>query len=96
MPMAKVNGININYRDEGQGEPLIMIIGLGSAQNNWRFQKGSFKKYHRTITFDNRGVGKSDKPTGPYTTNMMADDTVGLMDHLSIEKAHILGVSMGA
>jgi len=95
MPMANVNGININYRVEGQGEPLIMIMGFGSAKNNWRFQTGLFKKYYRTITFDNRGVGKSDKPTGPYTINMMADDTVGLMDYLGIEKAHIIGTSMG-
>ncbi|MCX6655675.1 MAG: alpha/beta fold hydrolase, partial [Candidatus Bathyarchaeota archaeon] len=72
-----------------------MIIGLGSDQSNWRLQTGLFKKYYRTITFDNRGAGRSDKPTGPYTINMMADDTVGLMDHLGIEKAHILGVSMG-
>lgn len=60
---------------------------------------GGFKQgYSRNITapsFDNRGVGKSDKPNGPYTTKMMADDTVGLMDHLGIEKAHILGISMG-
>jgi pimeloyl-ACP methyl ester carboxylesterase len=95
MPKAKVNGITINYRVEGQGEPLIMIIGLGSDQDNWRLQTGLFKKYYRTITFDNRGGGKSDKPTGPYTISMMADDTVGLMDHLGIEKAHIIGVSMG-
>jgi pimeloyl-ACP methyl ester carboxylesterase len=73
-----------------------MIMGLGAAQNNWRFQKGLFKKYYRTITFDNRGVRKSDEPAGPHSTNMMADDTIGLMDHLSIEKAHILGISMGA
>jgi len=95
MPKAKVNGINITYRVEGQGEPLIMIMGLGSAQNLWRFQTGLFKKYYRTITFDNRGVGRSDKPNGPYSINMMADDTIGSMDHLGIEKAHILGVSMG-
>jgi len=95
MPEAKVNGITIDYRVEGQGEPLIMIIGLGSDQSNWRLQTTSFKKFYRTITFDNRGAGKSDKPAGPYTIKMMADDTIGLMDHLGIEKAHILGVSMG-
>ena len=95
MPEAKVNGITINYRVVGQGEPLIMIMELGSAQNSWGFQTGLFKKYYRTITFDNRGVGKSDKPTGPYTINMMADDAIGLMDHLGIEKAQILGISMG-
>jgi len=95
MPMANINGININYKVQGQGEPLIMIMGAGSNQSGWRYQIGSFKKYFRTITFDNRGVGKSDKPTGPYTMKMMADDTIGLMDHLNIEKAHILGGSMG-
>jgi pimeloyl-ACP methyl ester carboxylesterase len=95
MPIANINGININYKVQGQGEPLIMIIGAGSDQSGWRYQIGSFKKYFRTITFDNRGAGKSDKPTGPYTMRMMADDTVGLMDHLRIEKAHVLGGSMG-
>ena len=95
MPKANVNGINIDYRVEGQGEPLIMISGFSSAKNDWRFQTRSFKKYYRTITFDNRGVGKSDKPTGPYTMKMMANDTIGLMDHLGIEKAHVLGISMG-
>jgi 3-oxoadipate enol-lactonase len=95
MPKAEINGITLDYVVEGEGEPLIMIIGLGSDQSNWRLQTALFKKYYRTITFDNRGAGKSDKPTGPYTINMMADDTVGLMDHLGIEKAHIIGVSMG-
>jgi pimeloyl-ACP methyl ester carboxylesterase len=70
-------------------------MGAGSNQGGWRYQTALFKKYFRTITFDNRGVGKSDKPTGPYTMKMMADDTIGLMDHLKIEKAHVLGGSMG-
>jgi 3-oxoadipate enol-lactonase len=95
MPKAKINGITIDYMVEGQGEPLIMIIGLGSDQSNWRLQTVLFKKYYRTITFDNRGAGKSEKPTKPYTINIMAEDTIGLMDHLGIEKAHLLGVSMG-
>ncbi|MCX6655074.1 MAG: alpha/beta hydrolase [Candidatus Bathyarchaeota archaeon] len=95
MPDASVNGININYTIDGQGDPLILIIGLGSDQSNWRPQIAFFKKHNRIITLDNRGVGKSDKPHGPYSTKMMAEDIIGLMNHLGIKKAHILGVSMG-
>ena len=95
MPLAKLNGININYKVEGQGEPLVMIMGFTASRSGWVAQIPSFKKYYRVITFDNRGAGKSDKPPGPYSTKMMADDTARLMDHLGIEKAHIVGVSMG-
>lgn len=95
MPFVKINGININYSIEGQGDPLILIIGLGSDQSNWRLQTGFFKKNYQVITFDNRGAGKSDKPLGPYSIKMMADDTIGLMNYLHIMKAHIMGVSMG-
>lgn len=95
MPIAKVNGINICYKIVGEGDPLVMIMGLGSNQNNWRFQIPSFKKFYRIITFDNRGAGNSDKPKGPYSIRQMADDTIGLMDHLGIMKAHVLGTSLG-
>lgn len=95
MPNARINGINIDYIVEGQGAPLVMIMGVGGGRSSWLYQTGFFKKYYRTVTFDNRGVGKSDKPSGPYSIKMMADDTIGLMDHLGIEKAHVLGVSMG-
>lgn len=95
MPLAKLNGININYRVEGQGEPLVMIMGFSAPRIGWIRQIRFFKKYYRVITFDNRGVGKSSKPPGPYFTRMMADDTVRLMDHLGIERAHIMGASMG-
>lgn len=92
---ANINGININYRSQGDGEPLLMISGFGSAQGSWWPQTRIFKKYYRVITFDNRGIGKSDKPAGPYSTKMMAKDAIGLMDHLGIQRAHVLGASMG-
>ena len=63
--------------------------------SRWFFQIRAFRKYFRLITFDNRGVGKTDKPGESYTTRTMADDTIGLMDCLGIDKAHILGVSLG-
>jgi len=95
MPKALVNGININYKIEGTGEPLIMIMGVASTLTAWYFQTRVFKKYFRVITFDNRGCGDSDKPTELYTIRTMAEDTAGLMEHLGIEKAHVLGISMG-
>jgi pimeloyl-ACP methyl ester carboxylesterase len=95
MPVAKVNGLNMYYEIQGLGEPLILIMGLSGRGNDWKQQTTEFKKQYRVITFDNRGVGKSDKPPGPYTIKMMAEDLVGLMDYLNIKRAHILGVSMG-
>jgi pimeloyl-ACP methyl ester carboxylesterase len=95
MPSARINGINIEYDVAGQGEPLVMIMGMGFGKKGWIMQTRFLKKYFQVITFDNRGAGNSDKPQGPYSTRMMADDTVGLMDHLHLDKAHILGMSMG-
>jgi len=95
MPIAKVGDININYKVEGEGEPLVMIMGFGSNMDGWHYQVGVFRKYFRVVTLDNRGVGGSDKPKGAYTTAMMADDAVHLMDHLGVERAHVMGASMG-
>jgi len=95
MPLAKLDGVNINYQVEGRGEPLVMIMGFSATRSGWIRQIPFFRKHYRTVTLDNRGVGKSGKPPGPYSTRMMADDTLGLMDLLGIEKAHVMGVSMG-
>ena len=95
MPIVRANGININYEDRGQGEPLILIMGLGADGAVWELHAQAYEKHFRCILIDNRGAGLSDKPPGPYTTAMMADDTAGLMDALGIEKAHVAGISMG-
>ena len=95
MPKAKVNEINIAYDVNGQGKPLVMIMGLGGTRQSWVFQKRTFSKRFKVITFDSRGIGKSDKPDEPFTIRTMANDTIGLMNHLSIDKAHVLGVSHG-
>jgi pimeloyl-ACP methyl ester carboxylesterase len=95
MSIVKVNGINIEYTVIGQGEPLVMIMGLGASQSLWEPQIADFKQHYQLITFDNRGAGKSDKQNRLYDIKTMADDVIGLMDHLGIAKANILGVSMG-
>jgi 3-oxoadipate enol-lactonase len=95
MSIAKANNININYKVAGYGEPLVMIMGVSSDQSSWKHQINFFKKHYRVITFDNRGSGNSEKPKGTYSTKMMADDTIQLLDYLGIDQAHIMGISMG-
>jgi pimeloyl-ACP methyl ester carboxylesterase len=95
MPLAKLGDININYKVDGEGDPLVMIMGFSSPMIGWYYQTPFFRRHYRVVTFDNRGVGESDKPQGPYSTKMMAEDTILLMDNLGIEKANVLGASMG-
>src|SRR2546427_6679803 len=95
MGKARVNGIEINYVEAGSGDPLLLIMGFGGDHLAWAFQTSVFAQSYRVIAFDNRGAGQSDVPDVPYSARMMADDAVGLLDHLKIERAHVLGVSMG-
>ena len=95
MPRARVGDIGIHYEVQGGGEPLVLVMGLGSNLAGWMFQLLEFSRRYRVITFDNRGVGRTDAPDAAYSIEMMAGDTVGLMDALEIESAHVLGISMG-
>ncbi len=83
------------YVEAGAGEPLVLVMGFGADHLAWGFQMPAFAERYRVIAFDNRGAGQTDQPDRPYTTRQMADDTVGLLDALGIERAHVLGVSMG-
>lgn len=95
MPKTKIGEIHIYYEEHGQGLPLIMILGLGQDTATWGFQISEFSKQFRVIVLDNRDSGKSSRCSEIYTTEMMARDTLGLMDYLGIERTHLLGTSMG-
>ena len=95
MPEIMQGDHQVYYESHGQGEPLIMIRGLGSNADHWYAQLSDFSKHYRVITFDNRGIGRSGDPDGFFTIQDLAADTAGLMDALEIGSAHVLGVSLG-
>jgi pimeloyl-ACP methyl ester carboxylesterase len=95
MPLARVRDIEMYYEVHGEGFPLVLIRGFGSNADHWYCQVPVFSQQFRVVVFDNRGVGRSDRPDHPYTIPMMAEDTVGLMDVVGIPCAHVLGISMG-
>lgn len=96
MSHAQINGIQLHYEVRGHGQPLLLIMGLGSPAANWDqpFVE-AMTKTHQVITYDNRGTGQSDKPDADYSIALFASDAVGLLDALNIPKAHIFGISMG-
>src|SRR5712692_10433966 len=95
MPTIKVNDIHMYYEIHGEGEPLVLIVGLGTDISEWDGIIRWLAKKYRVLAFDNRGAGRTDKPDMPYSIEMMADDTEGLMNALAMQRAHILGISMG-
>ncbi|MDY6916888.1 MAG: alpha/beta fold hydrolase [Chloroflexota bacterium] len=95
MPTARVGDIDMYYEVHGEGRPLLMIPGLGADLTSWAFQVPEFSRRFRVITFDNRGAGRTDAPDEPYSLETMADDAAGLLDCLGIDRAHVLGLSMG-
>jgi len=95
IPHVRVSGLNMYYESHGEGEPLLLIAGLGGDVGDWRFQIPELSRKYRVVVFDNRGAGRTDSPDLPYSIRMMSDDTVGLLDALGIDSAHVVGVSMG-
>ncbi|MBI3654222.1 MAG: alpha/beta fold hydrolase [Acidobacteria bacterium] len=91
----KINGINIHYQEEGEGEPLIFIHAFALNQTMWRTQVAAFKHHYRCITLDLRGFGHSDVLDAPSLMHEMASDVRELMKALMIEKAVFVGLSMG-
>jgi pimeloyl-ACP methyl ester carboxylesterase len=96
MPLFTYNDFTMQYEVHGEGEPVLCIMGITAPGAVWQAHVDDWSKEFMCLTPDNRGVGKSDKPTGDYTSAMMADDHVNLLDHLGIKKAHVVGCSMGS
>ncbi len=98
MPYAVASdGIRLHYQDIGRhGAPVVLLIqGLGADKNGWIAQRAALMLRYRVIAFDNRGAGRSDKPFGPYTLEQMADDAVAVLDACDVDRAHVVGASMG-
>lgn len=95
MPTIHANGINMEYEIHGTGEPLLLIAGLGYDRWMWHKMIPCLAEHFQVIAYDNRGVGGTDKPAGPYTAQLLADDAAALLHTLNIEKAHTMGHSMG-
>ena len=96
MPQVKAGDISMEYYVEGQGPPLLMIMGfLGQASSWGEPFLERLRSHFTTIAFSNRGCGLSEIDAAPVTIRLMADDTARLLQALDIERAHVLGISMG-
>lgn len=95
--MTSTDGFEIHYESWGRsdGPPVLMIQGLGTDSRGWAVQRLPFGRRFRCLAIDNRGTGKSARPDGPYDLEQMARDAVAVLDHAGIDRAHIVGASMG-
>lgn len=96
MEKIRANGIDFYYEKHGKGEPLFLISGFTNHLGMWRKIFPKLKDFFEVILFDNRGSGQTTATPPPYTIELLASDVIALMDALNIEKAHMLGFSMGS
>lgn len=94
MPVADLGDISIHYQERGEGFPVLGIMGFALDQRFWAGQIPTITEHHRFITFDNRSIGRTSGPIA-HTIDEMADDAYRLLRHLEIDRAIVLGLSMG-
>jgi 3-oxoadipate enol-lactonase len=95
MPITSANGIDLYYEVHGEGEPLLLIMGLSLNSKSWFRTLPSLSEHFKVIVFDNRGVGLSSKPNTPYSIELMAEDAIAVLDAAGVDSAHVYGISMG-
>ncbi|MFN2467980.1 MAG: alpha/beta fold hydrolase [Gaiellaceae bacterium] len=93
--LVAVPGGDLHVEERGSGDPLLLIQGLGYAVWAWRFSLDVFAERWRVVALDNRGAGRSFKPSGEYSIEQLADDAAAVLAALGIDRAHVLGHSMG-
>ena len=87
--------IHIASEERGSGFPVLLVMGLGYGRWGWEPLIEPLAERYRVIWYDNRGIGESDKPAGPYTAAQMAEDAVQVLDAHGAERAHVVGASLG-
>jgi 3-oxoadipate enol-lactonase len=95
MPTIQANGQTLYYEVHGEGEPLLLVMGLAADTMAWAMQVPVLSAHYRTIIFDNRDVGQSSMAAAPYEITDLAQDTLSLADALELESFHLVGASMG-
>lgn len=95
MAAAENDGVRLYYEIHGRGTPVVLIMGLGGSGRAWGLQLPEFSRHHRVVVPDNRGVGRSDMPDGPYTMADFSGDLLAVLDTADVASAHVVGVSMG-
>lgn len=95
MPYAASGGARIFWEEEGTGEPVLLVMGLGYPAAMWYRILPYLTDAYRTIRFDNRGVGSTGVPPGPYRIETMADDGLAVLDDAGVDAAHVVGASLG-
>ncbi|MGC1372749.1 MAG: alpha/beta fold hydrolase [Candidatus Sulfotelmatobacter sp.] len=95
MPFVENQGAKIYWDEQGRGAPVLLIMGLGYTSDMWYRVRPVLCAEYQTIALDNRGVGRSDMPPGPYSIALMASDAAAALSRAGVESAHVFGVSMG-
>jgi len=95
MGFAENQGARIYWDEQGHGAPVLLIMGLGYTSHMWHRTRPVLAQHYQTIVLDNRGVGRSSVPPGPYPIALMASDAAAVLDAAGAESAHVFGVSMG-
>src|ERR1700732_5509685 len=95
MPFVENQGARIYWDKQSHGAPVLLIMGLSCPSYMWHRTRPVLAAHYQTIAFDNRGVGRSDVPLGPYPIALMASDAAAVLDAAGIEGAHLFGVSVG-
>jgi len=95
MAFVENGGARIYWDVEGDGAPVLLIMGLGCTAHLWFRIRPVLAQQYRTIAFDNRGVGRSDMPPGPYSLDTMSSDAAAVLDAAGVQSANVFGVSMG-
>jgi pimeloyl-ACP methyl ester carboxylesterase len=95
MPLADLDDCRVYYEVHGEGDPVLLVAGLGADHRAWGLQTEAFREHHRVIVFDNPGVGQTEGPGGAYTTELFAETAGELLRALGVERAHVVGASMG-
>src|SRR5206468_106091 len=95
MPRVRIGELELFHTTDGAGEPVLLLMGLGGEHRAWDLVRRELARRYRLVLVDNRDAGASDEANRPYGTGDMAADALGVIDHLGIERFHVVGASIG-